>query len=139
MTKKRVRKITNDRIPGTEEYKKRREWFKEYYRNNPEKYKKYRDNQPVEKRTKNALNSKLKKLERLAGRPCPEICEACHEPERVPSTGGKPKRLAFDHCHTTGEFRGWLCHSCNTALGMIEDSVEKLEMLKFYLLNSRAK
>jgi hypothetical protein len=28
----------------------------------------------------------------------------------------------FDHCHETGEFRGWLCNTCNTGLGMLGDN-----------------
>lgn len=32
------------------------------------------------------------------------------------------KRLALDHCHKTGKFRGWLCWHCNTALGKLGDS-----------------
>jgi hypothetical protein len=38
-----------------------------------------------------------------------------------------------DHCHKTGEIRGLLCHKCNVALGMVQDSVEHLERLIAYL------
>jgi hypothetical protein len=31
------------------------------------------------------------------------------------------KRLAMDHDHTTGEFRGWLCGNCNTSIGKLRD------------------
>ena len=29
--------------------------------------------------------------------------------------------LVFDHCHTTGAFRGLLCHQCNKAIGLLRD------------------
>jgi hypothetical protein len=45
------------------------------------------------------------------------------------------KRLAMDHDHVTGVFRGWLCYSCNTALGLLRDSHERLAMLDDYLVN----
>lgn len=38
-----------------------------------------------------------------------------------------------DHDHTTGKFRAILCHSCNLALGAVEDSIEKLQGLITYL------
>jgi hypothetical protein len=33
----------------------------------------------------------------------PEACEHC----------GKVGEVVYDHDHTTGEFRAWLCRSCN--------------------------
>ena len=43
-------------------------------------------------------------------------------------------KLNLDHCHITGTFRGWLCGSCNRALGYAGDSevniMKALEYLK---------
>lgn len=48
-------------------------------------------------------------------RSMPEFCENC--------AGARgPKRLAIDHCHITGAFRGWLCDNCNTGLGKLGDT-----------------
>lgn len=38
-----------------------------------------------------------------------------------------------DHCHATGTVRGVLCRQCNTALGMVADSVAVLRGLISYL------
>lgn len=43
------------------------------------------------------------------------------------------KRLAVDHCHATGKVRGLLCSKCNTALGQLDDSLEKISSLYSYL------
>lgn len=48
------------------------------------------------------------------------------------------RRLHIDHCHVTGKFRGVLCHSCNTALGLAADSPERLRQLAAYLDRHRA-
>jgi hypothetical protein len=32
----------------------------------------------------------------------------------------------LDHCHETGEFRGWVRNACNTGQGII-DNIERLE------------
>lgn len=42
-------------------------------------------------------------------------------------------RLHIDHDHATGKVRGWLCSDCNTALGLLHDSLEKINGLKKYL------
>jgi hypothetical protein len=43
------------------------------------------------------------------------------------------KRLLIDHNHTTGAFRALLCSSCNTALGLLQDSPEILQEAIAYL------
>lgn len=46
---------------------------------------------------------------------------------------GKPRSLAVDHCHQTGKLRGLLCGKCNQALGLLDDSPEKIEALLKYI------
>jgi hypothetical protein len=41
--------------------------------------------------------------------------------------------LVFDHCHTSGEFRGWICNDCNLALGLVRDKTETLKRMVSYL------
>jgi hypothetical protein len=60
----------------------------------------------------------------LAGRPKPNNCEVCGQ-------SGVP--IFWDHDHTSGHFRGWICRDCNFALGFARDSVERLEKLIVYL------
>lgn len=67
-----------------------------------------------------------KTQEKLAGRPRPEQCEAC-------GNKGNSKGIVFDHCHTAGHFRGWLCGSCNLALGLLKDDPSRLHQLIAYL------
>jgi len=43
------------------------------------------------------------------------------------------KRLQVDHCHATGEIRGLLCWSCNSALGKVKDNVDILASAVSYL------
>jgi hypothetical protein len=43
--------------------------------------------------------------------------------------------LVVDHDHNTGAVRGLLCHSCNTGLGHLGDSVETLARALDYLQN----
>jgi hypothetical protein len=70
-------------------------------------------------------------LESLAGRPRPEICDAC---------GGPPDDkigMHFDHCHKRGHFRGWICRECNLALGNIRDDIGRLRKLIAYLKRTK--
>ena len=66
-------------------------------------------------------------LETMAGRPRPEVCDAC---------GGPPDKnigMHFDHCHKHGHFRGWICRECNLALGNVRDDPNRLLKLVAYL------
>jgi len=48
----------------------------------------------------------------------PEIGE-CPICQTTPS-----KRLVWDHDHSTGQFRGYICSPCNAAIGMLKDDAE---------------
>lgn len=78
-------------------------------------------------RKKNVRAYYLRKAEAKATRPCPDLCEACGNSD---PTG---RRLAWDHDHKTGKFRGWLCGSCNNALGRIGDDPALARKLADYL------
>ena len=43
------------------------------------------------------------------------------------------RKLHVDHCHKTGKVRGVLCHSCNLALGLLEESIDRVLLLKEYI------
>lgn len=42
----------------------------------------------------------------------------------------------IDHCHKTGNVRGLLCMKCNSALGMLQDSIPSLQKAIEYLTRS---
>jgi hypothetical protein len=39
----------------------------------------------------------------------------------------------LDHCHSSGNVRGLLCHNCNAGIGMLGDTVEGLQRALAYL------
>lgn len=54
-------------------------------------------------------------------------CASCGDDAR-----GYEHTLCVDHDHTTNEIRGLLCSGCNTALGWLEDSTERIRKLAKY-------
>lgn len=45
----------------------------------------------------------------------------------------RPRPLCVDHCHSSGKIRGLLCRKCNSALGMLDDSIELVRRAVKYL------
>lgn len=72
--------------------------------------------------------SRLKKLEMIAGRERPATCEVC---------GSGQGLIVFDHNHSTGKFRGWICIPCNKTLGTVHDDPAVLLKLADYLKNNQ--
>lgn len=66
-----------------------------------------------------------KKFNHLTAPPFGNPCECC----------GKPvtRNWQLDHCHDTGEFRGWLCKQCNTGMGNLGDTLQSLRLAVEYL------
>lgn len=60
------------------------------------------------------------------------------KPERCECRGCLPGKrgLQIDHDHETGEFRGWICFRCNTAIGKLGDTIAGLKEALAYLENS---
>lgn len=62
------------------------------------------------------------------------VCGICQRGQRaVNGSTGKLFDMNVDHCHTTGKVRGLLCHNCNRALGMFDDSPDILRRALAYL------
>ena len=74
------------------------------------------------------INYRKNKKEKLAGRRMPDNCEICGMPTKDLKRG-----LCFDHNHETGEFRGWICTRCNTAIGLVDEKKETLLSIIKYL------
>ena len=56
---------------------------------------------------------------------------------QVEGKGGPAGAWVIDHCHDTNTFRGWLCHTCNRALGCFGDSIERMKKAITYLKRHR--
>jgi len=63
-------------------------------------------------------------------------CKICKKEETAKYKNNKIKRLAIDHHHASGKPRGLLCSKCNTALGLLKESIEILESAISYLKSS---
>jgi hypothetical protein len=65
--------------------------------------------------------------EAKAGRERPDRCDCCQQLHTA------RRAMHWDHDHATNQFRGWICSSCNAALGHVDDSIERLSQLIGYL------
>ena len=98
-----------------------------------ENKRRWREKNP-EKEADSTLKSRLKRLYSMTvedyelllikqGNVC-AICEASCKTNN---------RLCVDHCHTSGEIRGLLCHRCNCALGLLDDNKGRINNMIKYL------
>jgi len=75
--------------------------------------------------------------------PCPTdpnyCCPICNRTEaELKSHSRWPDRKPWcvDHNHITGEFRGWICNSCNNAIGRFDDNPQIALQAYHYLLGA---
>tara|TARA_R100001244_G_scaffold14150_1_gene15718 strand:- start:1900 stop:2340 length:441 start_codon:yes stop_codon:yes gene_type:complete len=63
------------------------------------------------------------------------ICPICKgTKDKVNGLGNKRNgSWVIDHCHESETFRGWLCHTCNRALGGFKDDTKILDRAIKYL------
>ena len=60
------------------------------------------------------------------------VCAICGE-ENFKTGINHTGLLVVDHNHNNGEVRGLLCHNCNRALGLLQDSISNLLNAVSYL------
>lgn len=61
------------------------------------------------------------------------MCAICSKDETSIHQSGTKRKLAVDHCHSTGVIRGLLCNKCNRALGYLYDDFESAKNMVKYL------
>lgn len=61
------------------------------------------------------------------------VCAICGRPETAKGIHGRIRRLATDHCHSSGKIRGLLCGRCNSGIGYFQDNTESLKEAVKYL------
>jgi hypothetical protein len=83
-----------------------------------------RQNDAISKR---ALELRRRRRAAAVGLIKPDVCDCCGS---LPKDG---KGLALDHCHSTGELRGWLCHKCNLGIGLLGDTADHVAKAAAYL------
>lgn len=89
-------------------------------------------------REKVALSTKRKRLKKVyditpeeydIAMASSNVCEICGNKEGTDANS----MFCYDHCHTTGKFRGVLCRRCNQAIGSLGDTAESLKKAYKYL------
>jgi len=60
-------------------------------------------------------------------------CAICELAETSVDSKGNIKWLSVDHHHGNGDIRGLLCNSCNTGIGLLQDSAKLMRSAIKYL------
>lgn len=95
---------------------------KEYYEKNKQKC----DDANTNSRFKKSYGIDLNQYNQLFSNQngCCAVCEQ-HQTELS-------RKLVVDHCHSSQIVRGLLCHSCNTALGLLKEKTKTMHNLINY-------
>jgi len=110
----RIRNLAYHNNHSADIYRRRRERRKQH----PEKYlNQLRRNRARRNGISVAQLDQMEKDQR--GR-----CAACH----------RKATLVVDHCHVSGIARHLLCNQCNTAVGLLQDSPERIRKLLNYVV-----
>ena len=96
--------------------KRKKEWYKE------NKEKALNDNYKYKYGISLEEYNELNKIQK-------GCCAICGKSEQE-----NKRKLAVDHCHTTGKVRKLLCANCNAALGLVKENKETLIAMVSYLM-----
>lgn len=105
--------------------KSKAQYDKEWALKNPERHKEIKRNAQLRQRYGICAEEYKKLLEKQNG-----VCAIC----KIAKT-----KMCIDHDHDTGQIRGILCHSCNVALGLLNDNIENLTNAIGYLSGKSTK
>lgn len=123
-----LKKLERNRKWNKENPEKRREYTRRWRALNPEKVAESHAKWYAANKDRELAYQQRRKGLPEPTRSRPKLCECCG---RKPN--GRRKSLHLDHDHDTGEFRGWLCFTCNTAIGKLGDSIDGLMKAVRYL------
>lgn len=126
---------------------KAKEYRRQRYLKNPEKFAySYGNNKEYQRKSheKNKLKRKNKELLKSFGITLNQynimfekqngLCAICHNPEAgIDKRTGKLFMFSVDHDHKTGKIRQLLCGACNMALGLMQDSPDRLRNAALYI------
>lgn len=104
----------------------RNHYLRQWRLNNSTKAKEGTYNSRLKREYNLTLETYNKMLEKQRG-----VCYICG----LPPNG---RRLAVDHCHTTGAVRGLLCVNCNRGVGIFKNSSQLLRAAAEYLESFQA-
>ena len=116
---------------------KRREWIIAHPEKGRESTKRWKERNPSYERKKHIRRKYGLTLEALRALEEEQnnLCALCQKPETIRDRSGGIRPLSIDHDHISGEIRGLLCHRCNAALGLLNDSPELLRAAALYVEN----
>lgn len=70
--------------------------------------------------------------------PANHTCPICLKKEEdLLGIGGNAGVWVLDHDHKTNQFRGYICHNCNKAIGIFQDDLDRIDRAKEYLMRTR--